>query len=243
MVKRSKVIEELVRTEEDYLRDLDLCIREVLTPLRNTQVVDVDRLFTNMESVSAVSAELLHRLQEATAEPDPETQLIGEVFIQAKGALEDVYKIYCYHHDEASALLKSYDMQEDAQVHFRTCISALKLIYDQEGKSNLLDMGSLLIKPVQRVMKYPLLLGELQLATPLDHPDNQPLQEALTTAKIINANINEFKRRKDIVMKYKRSDDEGTLKGKLNKLNIHSIRKKSDRITGYFKILTGVEPQ
>ncbi|XP_053478190.1 rho guanine nucleotide exchange factor 38 isoform X2 [Ictalurus furcatus] len=243
MVKRSKVIEELVRTEEDYLRGLDLCIREVLTPLRNTQVVDVERLFTNMESVSAVSAELLLRLQEITAEPDPETQLIGEVFIQAKGALEDVYKIYCYHHDEASALLKSYDTQEEAQQHFRTCISALKQIYDQEGKSNLLDMGSLLIKPVQRVMKYPLLLAELQQATPIDHPDNQPLQEALTTAKIINANINEFKRRKDIVMKYKRSDDEGTLKGKLNKINIHSIRKKSDRITGYFKILTGVEPQ
>ncbi|XP_026988628.1 rho guanine nucleotide exchange factor 38 [Tachysurus fulvidraco] len=243
MVKRSKVIEELVRTEEDYLRDLDLCIREVLIPLRNTQVVDVDRLFTNMESVSAVSAELLHRLQEATSEPDPETQHIGEVFIQAKCALEDVYKIYCYHHDEASALLKSYDTQEDAQQHFRTCVSALKQIYSQEGKSNLLDMGSLLIKPVQRVMKYPLLLCELQQATPMDHPDSQPLQEALTTVKIINANINEFKRRKDIVMKYKRSDDEGTLKGKLNKFNIHSIRKKSDRITGYFKILTGVEPQ
>ncbi|TTT79197.1 Rho guanine nucleotide exchange factor 38 [Bagarius yarrelli] len=94
-----------------------------------------------------------------------------------------------------------------------------------------------------RVMKYPLLLAELHQATPIDHPDNQPLQEALTTVKIINLNINEFKRRKDIVMKYKRTDDEGTLKGKLNKLNIHSIRKKSDRITGYIKILTGVEPQ
>lgn len=243
MVKRSKVIEELVRTEEEYLRNLELCISEVLIPLRNTQVVDVDRLFTNMESVSAVSTELLHRLQEAITDPDPETQHIGEVFIQAKGVLEDVYKIYCYHHDEATGLLKSYDTQEDAQQHFRTCISALRQIYTQEGKSNLLDMGSLMIKPVQRVMKYPLLLAELYQATPPDHPDSQPLQEALTTAKIINANINEFKRRKDIVMKYKRSDDEGSLKGKLNKLNIHSIRKKSDRITGYIKILTGVEPQ
>lgn len=44
-------------------------------------------------------------------------------------------------------------------------------------------------------------------------------------------------------MKYKRSEDEGTLRGKLNKLNIHSIRKKSDRFAGYLKILTGVEPQ
>lgn len=66
------------------------------------------------------------------------------------------------------------------------------------GKPNLLGMGSLLIKPVQRIMKYPLLLAELWNSTPTDHPDNKPLQEALTTTKIINININEFKRRKDI---------------------------------------------
>lgn len=59
-------------------------------------------------------------------------------------------------------------------------------------------MGSLLIKPVQRIMKYPLLLGELWHATPEDHTDYQPTQEAFTAAKIINININEFKRRKDI---------------------------------------------
>lgn len=59
-------------------------------------------------------------------------------------------------------------------------------------------MGSLIIKPVQRIMKYPLLLRELWQATPEDHPDCRPLQEAFTAAKIINVNINEFKRRKDI---------------------------------------------
>ncbi|KAL2098258.1 hypothetical protein ACEWY4_007465 [Coilia grayii] len=243
MAKRAKVIEELVKTENDYFTDLDLCIREVLQPLRVAQVVDVDRLFTNMESVCAVSAELLHRLQEATAEPDAQAILTGDVFIQAKAVLEEVYKIYCYHHDDANTLLKSYEKEKEIQQHFKTCIGSLKQIYAQEGKSNLLDMGSLLIKPVQRIMKYPLLLAELWQATPEDHPDHQPLQEALAAAKIINLNINEFKRRKDIVMKYKRTDEEGTLKGRLNKFNIHSIRKKSDRLTGYLKILTGVEPQ
>lgn len=44
-------------------------------------------------------------------------------------------------------------------------------------------------------------------------------------------------------MKYKRLEDEGTLRGKLHKFNIHSIRKKGDRFAGYLKILTGVEPQ
>ncbi|XP_040892420.1 rho guanine nucleotide exchange factor 38 [Toxotes jaculatrix] len=243
MNRRAKVIQELVQTEKDYFTDLNLCIREVVQPLRNMQVVDIDRLFTNMETVCEVSAALLHRLHEAMADPDPEAVVIGEVFIQAKAALEDVYKIYCYHHDDANMSLKSYEKEEEIKQHFTTCVLALKKIYDQEGKPNLLDMGSLLIKPVQRIMKYPLLLGELWQATPEDHPDYRPLQEAFTAAKIINVNINEFKRRKDIVMKYKRVEDEGTLRGKLHKLNIHSIRKKGDRFAGYLKILTGVEPQ
>ncbi|KAM8879900.1 rho guanine nucleotide exchange factor 38 [Spinachia spinachia] len=243
MKRRAMVIQELVQTERDFLTDLELCIREVVQPLRNLQAVDVDTLFTNTETVCEVSAALLHRLHGAVADPDPEGVLIGDVFIQAKGALEDVYKIYCYHHDDANVSLKSYEKDEETKQHFTTCISSLKKIYDQEGKPNLLNMGSLLIKPVQRIMKYPLLLGELWHATPEDHPDHRPLHEALTAAKIINVNINEFKRRKDIVMKYKRLEDEGTLRGKLHKFNIHSIRKKGDRFAGYLKILTGVEPQ
>ncbi|XP_054634687.1 rho guanine nucleotide exchange factor 38 isoform X2 [Dunckerocampus dactyliophorus] len=242
MKRRSKVIQELIQTEKDYLTDMELCIREVVQPLRNMQVVDVDRLFTNMETVCEVSAALFHRLQDAMSDPDPEAVVIGEVFIQAKAALEDVYKIYCYHHDDANMSLKSYEKEEEIKQHFTTCVLSLKKIYDMEGKPNLLDMGSLLIKPVQRIMKYPLLLGELWQATPEDHPDFRPLQEAFTAAKIINVNINEFKRRKDIVMKYKNSEDEGTLR-KLHKFNIHSIRKKGDRFAGYLKILTGVEPQ
>lgn len=38
MKRRAKVIQELVQTEKDYLTDLELCIREVVQPLRNIQV-------------------------------------------------------------------------------------------------------------------------------------------------------------------------------------------------------------
>uniref|UniRef100_A0A3B4TAQ7 Rho guanine nucleotide exchange factor 38 n=1 Tax=Seriola dumerili TaxID=41447 RepID=A0A3B4TAQ7_SERDU len=225
MNRRAKVIQELVQTEKDYLTDLELCIREV---------VDIDRLFTNMETVCEVSAALLHRLHEAMADPDLEAVVIGNaVLTLAKAALEDVYKIYCYHHDDANMSLKSYEKEEEIKQHFTTCIIIVV------GKPNLLDMGSLLIKPVQRIMKYPLLLRELWQATPEDHPDYRPLQEAFTTAKIINVNINEFKRRKDIVMKYKRLEDEGTLRGKLNKINIHSIRKKGDRFVFFLFFFYG----
>uniref|UniRef100_A0A8C0BXC1 Rho guanine nucleotide exchange factor 38 n=1 Tax=Buteo japonicus TaxID=224669 RepID=A0A8C0BXC1_9AVES len=111
------------------------------------------------------------------------------------------------------------------------------------GKPNLMDMGSLMIKPVQRVMKYPLLLCELLNSTPASHPDHKALQDALFAMKNINVNINELKRRKDLVLKYKRNDDDETLKEKFSRLNIHSISKKSKRVTSHLKILTGGEPQ
>lgn len=39
--------------------------------------MDIDRLFTNMETVCEVSAALLHRLHQAMAEPDPEAVVVG----------------------------------------------------------------------------------------------------------------------------------------------------------------------
>ncbi|KFQ29309.1 Rho guanine nucleotide exchange factor 38, partial [Mesitornis unicolor] len=38
MARRVKIIAELLQTEKDYISDLDLCIREVIQPLRDKQV-------------------------------------------------------------------------------------------------------------------------------------------------------------------------------------------------------------
>ncbi|XP_032650142.1 rho guanine nucleotide exchange factor 38 [Chelonoidis abingdonii] len=245
MAKRVKIIAELVQTEKDYLNDLELCIREVVQPLRNKQIVrfDVDGLFSNIESVHQISAKLLSLLEEATADVDPPMQVIGEVFLEIKGPLENTYKIYCYHHDDAHSMLESYEKDEQLKQHLKHCVQSLKKIYEEEGKPNLMDMGSLMIKPIQRVMKYPLLLCELLNSTPASHPDHKALQDAFAAVKDINVNINELKRRKDLVLKYKKNDEEESLKEKFSKLNIHSISKKSKRVTSHLKILTGGEPQ
>lgn len=36
--KRSKVIEELLQTERDYIKDLDMCRTEIIKPLQRKQV-------------------------------------------------------------------------------------------------------------------------------------------------------------------------------------------------------------
>uniref|UniRef100_UPI00398ED0B0 rho guanine nucleotide exchange factor 38 n=1 Tax=Pristiophorus japonicus TaxID=55135 RepID=UPI00398ED0B0 len=243
--RRLKVIEELVQTEKDHLNDLDLCITQVVQPLREKQMecLDVDGLFSNIESVHQISAKLLSMLEYAASEDEPEMQMIGEIFLQIKTPLEEVYKVYCYHHDDANSLLETYNKDEEIRRHLRNQIEALKKLYQEQGKSTLLDMGSLLIKPVQRVMKYPLLLSELFKSTPESHADRRPVEDALAAVKQITVNINEFKRRKDLVMKYKKSDEDASLRDKLSKVNIRSIRKKSNRVTRHWKILTGGELQ
>ncbi|XP_072439895.1 rho guanine nucleotide exchange factor 38 isoform X1 [Chiloscyllium punctatum] len=239
MGRRLKVIKELVVTEKDHFNDLDLCITHVVHPLREKRMecLDVDGLFSNIESVHQISAKLLSMLEYAIAEDDPEMQMIGEIFLQLKTPLEEVYKIYCYHHDDANSLLETYDKDDVIRRHLRNQVDALK------GKSTLLDMGSLLIKPVQRVMKYPLLLSELYKSTPELHADHKPVGDALAAVRQVNVNINEFKRRKDLVMKYKKSDEDESLRDKLSKVNIRSIRKKSNRVTSHLKILTWGELQ
>ncbi|NXW49602.1 ARH38 factor, partial [Nyctiprogne leucopyga] len=128
MAKRVKIIAELMQTEKDYISNLDLCIKEVIQPLRNKQIArfDVDGLFSNIELVHQVSAKLLSLLEEATTDVEPPMQIIGEVFLQIKGPLEDTYKIYCYRHDDAQAMLESYEKDEELKQHLRHCVQSLK---------------------------------------------------------------------------------------------------------------------
>ncbi|XP_030019069.1 dynamin-binding protein isoform X2 [Sphaeramia orbicularis] len=228
--KRSKVIEELLQTEKDYIKDLQMCVEEIIEPLQQKQVknVDFDGLFGNITTVIDLSQRLCDTLHD--------TDSIGKVFLDYKAELEEVYKIYCQNHDDAISLLESYEKDETIQRHVLECLERLR------GKTNYINLGSFLIKPVQRVMRYPLLLMELLGATPESHHDRPQLTQALQAVKEINVNINEYKRRKDLVVKY-RKGDEDTFIDKISKLSMHSIIKKSNRVSSHLKHLTGISPQ
>ena len=99
------------------------------------------------------------------------------------------------------------------------------------------NMGSILIKPVQRILKYPLILNELLKCTEEEHQDKADLKEAVTLMSDVAAFINETKRKKDIVEKYK-CEEESTLSRKISKISIHSIGKKSSRMSQ--KLLTSL---
>ncbi|XP_025736504.1 dynamin-binding protein isoform X2 [Callorhinus ursinus] len=234
--KRAKVIEELLQTERDYVRDLEMCIEHIMVPLQQAQIpnIDFEGLFGNMQMVIKVSKQLLADLEISDA--------VGPVFLDHRDELEGTYKVYCQNHDEAISLLEIYEKDEKVQKHLQDSLADLKSLYTEWGCTNYINLGSFLIKPVQRVMRYPLLLMELLNSTPESHPDKAPLTNAVLAVKEINVNINEYKRRKDLVLKY-RKGDEDSLMEKISKLNIHSIIKKSNRVSSHLKHLTGFAPQ
>ncbi|NWV02804.1 DNMBP protein, partial [Ptilonorhynchus violaceus] len=234
--KRSKVIEELLQTERDYIRDLEMCVERIMVPLQQAQMqnIDFEGLFGNIHMVISFSKQLLSTLEASDA--------IGPVFLAQRTELESVYRVYCQNHDEAIALLETYEKDEKMQKLLLDLLESLRSLYSEWGCTNYINLGSFLIKPVQRVMRYPLLLMELLSATPEAHPDKAPLTAAVLAVKEINVNINEYKRRKDLVLKY-RKGDEDSLMEKISKLNFHSIIKKSNRVSSHLKHLTGFAPQ
>ena len=79
------------------------------------------------------------------------------------------------------------------------CIVTINFPYIScRGEIQAWDLQSLLIKPVQRVLKYPLLLDKLVETTSSKHDDRVSVMNARETMGQVAQDINEVKRRKDI---------------------------------------------
>lgn len=58
--KRSKVIEELLQTEGDYIKDLNMCKREIILPLKDKQVSTTTALCSAINSARTVKNLIRH---------------------------------------------------------------------------------------------------------------------------------------------------------------------------------------
>ncbi|XP_066278054.1 dynamin-binding protein-like isoform X2 [Branchiostoma lanceolatum] len=228
--KRDRVVQEIIQTERDYVRDLHVITQGMLVPLREEkfQSAELNVLFGNIEGVQQLAQQFLPALEQSVEGVDPEEQTLGETFLGFSQDLEETYKLYCRNHDDALALLEKYEEIEEIQESITRCLVTLK----EKWRMAVIDLSSLLIKPVQRVLKYPLLLNELLSTTEDDHQDKANILAAVNRMTDVATAINEDKRRKDLVMKYRKVDDDVTLSQKISKLSFHSIRKKGSRFTG-----------
>ena len=118
---------------------------------------------------------------------------IGESFGHHMQNMEKVYSEYLKNHDAANAKLQALQKNEKVLIWLKECQAYAR---DLTAAWNL---DSLLVKPVQRILKYPLLLDQLLATTPENHPDYTALDAACREMKGISMRINDMKKRADVL--------------------------------------------
>lgn len=118
---------------------------------------------------------------------------VGEAFGQHMVQMEKVYADYLKNHDAANQKLQILQKNEKVQIWLKECRAYA------HDLTTAWSLDSLLVKPVQRILKYPLLLDQLLEATPENHPDFAYLDIASREMKGISMRINEMKKRADIM--------------------------------------------
>uniref|UniRef100_A0A2K6F1K2 Vav guanine nucleotide exchange factor 2 n=1 Tax=Propithecus coquereli TaxID=379532 RepID=A0A2K6F1K2_PROCO len=188
--KRSCCLLEIQETEAKYYRTLEDIEKNYMSPLRLVlSPADMAAVFINLEDLIRVHHSFLRAIGVSVTAGGG---ALAKVFLEFKERLL-IYGEYCSHMEHAQNTLNQLlASREDFRQKVEEC--TLKV---QEGKFKLQD---LLVVPMQRVLKYHLLLKEL-LSHSTDRPERQQLKEALEAMQDLAMYINEVKRDKETLKK------------------------------------------
>lgn len=121
------------------------------------------------------------------------TTTIGQTFVNSLQRMEKVYKEYLKNHDAANQRLLALRGVPTIKAWLDECHANAADI------TSAWDLNSLLVKPTQRIQKYPLLLKELLDNSPEDHPDRNSSVDALNGVIAVLERINSEKKRADLI--------------------------------------------
>lgn len=121
------------------------------------------------------------------------TSTIGKTFLDNMSRMEQVYGSYLKNHDAANQRLSAIQGTTTVKCWLDECHANASDI------TAAWDLDSLLVKPTQRVAKYPMLLQQLLEVTPAGHPDHENIKSAAKDSITMLTRINDAKRRADLV--------------------------------------------
>ncbi|KAI0253767.1 hypothetical protein BJV78DRAFT_167551 [Lactifluus subvellereus] len=157
---------------------------------------DARIIFSNISELAEFADDFVNNLEAALGSAVPVGEgedRVGALFIEMIPHMEPPYMHYVTHHPAALSHLNSLPQTPAlAKYHATTRTLAQQL-------SHAWDLPSLLIKPVQRVLKYALLLHAIIEETPDSHPDKENLRRAKAMVEAVSHAINEGQRRREIV--------------------------------------------
>ncbi|CAH1119675.1 unnamed protein product [Phaedon cochleariae] len=178
-----RVLQEVLETETVYVADLSEVIQGYLEPWKADPecplAQHLQHLFSNVEEIYKFNRAFLEDLQRS----DCEATKTANCFLQHDSGFT-IYNEYCQNYPRTMEVLGELTRDENMAALFREKQIAL---------GHALPLGSYLLKPVQRILKYHLLLQRLsKQCSPVHKP---AVDLALTTMTGIATDINSMKRK------------------------------------------------
>ncbi|KAJ6641208.1 Pleckstrin likey domain-containing family G member 1 [Pseudolycoriella hygida] len=169
---------EIIDSEKTYVDDLGQVIKGYLQDWKERACLRYDELktlFSNIEDVYEFNSIFLKQLLNSGTDPVN----IAKCFINMKDRF-DAYTVYCTRYPEAISLLTSL---------LQASHTNALLTSTQKMLQHTLPLGSYLLKPVQRILRYHLLLDNLR-----KHCDVSEVTEAHLLMKDVAKNIDQVKK-------------------------------------------------
>ncbi|KAK0146272.1 Guanine nucleotide exchange factor VAV3 [Merluccius polli] len=181
---RSCCLSEIKQTEEKYTETLESIEKYFMNPLKKFfSAAEIDKVFLNIPDLVKVHKSLMVDVQDSIVNRN--SLNLYQIFITYKERLL-IYGIYCSQVEIAIAVLDLICKEkEDIRLKLGECAKRAN-----NGKFTLRD---LLVVPMQRVLKYHLLLQELVKHTQ-DTTDKSNLRMAVDAMKDLAQYVNEVKR-------------------------------------------------
>ncbi|CAL1542994.1 unnamed protein product, partial [Lymnaea stagnalis] len=183
--KRSHVMNELIETEEAYVNELNQILQGYYNKMEDRSyqmnippalIGQRNVLFGNLQQIYNFHKDVfLHELKACQDCPSR----VGKCFVNRKEEFQ-MYSIYCQNKPKSEALRV---MVGDSNAFFKEC---------QRQLGHRLPLGAYLLKPIQRITKYQLLLKEMLRSTGNDGPELAlALKEALDTMLSVLTYLND----------------------------------------------------
>lgn len=239
--KQMLAVQELLESERNYLRLLQLTCGTIRDNLLKIQppLVNLDSMFEHMPGVISVTSRLLDSIDHQHLQTEDFIHTFCNSFLTLSSDIEEAYKEYLSHYNQVTALESSYKQREALWDHI------VKVLKSSAPELKASSLSFFMVMPVQRIARYPLLLQTIQKHTDPSHPAHSLLQRTAHTAVTLNCSINEYKRVKEfreVADKYKKTETL-TMKDMINRLNTHSIFKKTARLSQQIKHHSGLTPK
>ncbi|XP_070843749.1 proto-oncogene vav-like isoform X2 [Chaetodon trifascialis] len=187
--KRECCLQEIRQTEEKYSDTLESILQHFMKPLEKfLQAQDIESIFINIEDLANTHRSLLEEVRTSILHCGAKN--LYQVFLSYKERLL-LYGRYCSQVETATKHLdKLSSTREDIKMKLEEC--------SNRANSGRFSLRDLLMVPMQRVLKYHLLLQELVKHT-TDPADKENLRTALDAMRDLAQSVNEVKRDNEII--------------------------------------------